>query len=228
MASATMNERQHVAQTTTSLPLSITAWVVRMLALLLFALLFSILIEWVGMMFWWQEQGVQHSRDMLEAEAQYLTRLQSSRNIVAEMVNTLMVGVMTGAETVLGWTMLEKLTVNSIDVVRQGAVSAINIFYVFTLRLTVLTLSLPTFLIFGVAGFVRGITGRELRRWGGGRESSGMFHLYKSLMPASFLGIWFLYLSMPVSINPFWLIGPAALFFAFLISGAVYRFKKYV
>ncbi|RME17962.1 MAG: TIGR03747 family integrating conjugative element membrane protein, partial [Alphaproteobacteria bacterium] len=32
---------------------------------LLLSLVFSILTEWVGMAFWWPEQGLDHSRDML-------------------------------------------------------------------------------------------------------------------------------------------------------------------
>ena len=36
---------------------------------LLLALLFSILTEWVGMVFWWPEEGLQHSRSMLEGVA---------------------------------------------------------------------------------------------------------------------------------------------------------------
>jgi len=39
---------------------------------LLLALLFSILTEWVGMVFWWPDEGLQHSRSMLEAEIGYL------------------------------------------------------------------------------------------------------------------------------------------------------------
>ena len=39
---------------------------------LLLALLFSVLIEWVGMMLWWPEEGLRHSRAMLEAEIGYL------------------------------------------------------------------------------------------------------------------------------------------------------------
>lgn len=39
---------------------------------LFLALFFSILTEWVGMRFWWPEQGLAHSRAMLEAEIGYL------------------------------------------------------------------------------------------------------------------------------------------------------------
>ena len=39
---------------------------------LFLSLIFSILVEWIGMMFWWEEQGLGHSRQMLVAELQFL------------------------------------------------------------------------------------------------------------------------------------------------------------
>ena len=39
---------------------------------LLLSLVFSILIEWAGMVLWWPHEGLNHSRDMLEAEIGYL------------------------------------------------------------------------------------------------------------------------------------------------------------
>lgn len=39
---------------------------------LFLSLLFSILVEWIGMAFWWEEQGLGHSRQMLVNELQFL------------------------------------------------------------------------------------------------------------------------------------------------------------
>ena len=39
---------------------------------LFLSLVFSIVIEWIGMLLWWEEQGVGHSRQMLIAELSYL------------------------------------------------------------------------------------------------------------------------------------------------------------
>ena len=39
---------------------------------LLLSLVFSILIEWSGMVLWWPDEGLNHSRDMLAAEIGYL------------------------------------------------------------------------------------------------------------------------------------------------------------
>ena len=50
---------------------SLTAFA-RTLQWLALSLLFSILIEWAGMVWWWQDQGLAHSRKMLRAELSYL------------------------------------------------------------------------------------------------------------------------------------------------------------
>jgi hypothetical protein len=39
---------------------------------LLLSLVCSVLIEWVGMVYWWPDQGLAHGRDMLAAEIGYL------------------------------------------------------------------------------------------------------------------------------------------------------------
>ena len=39
---------------------------------LFLSLLFSILLEWIGMVLWWEEQGLLHSRLMLQSELSYL------------------------------------------------------------------------------------------------------------------------------------------------------------
>ncbi len=47
------------------------------ITLLLVALLFSILVEWTGMIFFWQDEGTAHSRDMLATELS-LTSMRTS------------------------------------------------------------------------------------------------------------------------------------------------------
>ncbi|MGH8651419.1 MAG: hypothetical protein ACREYE_04175 [Gammaproteobacteria bacterium] len=43
--------------------------VCKVLGWLVLGLVFSILVEWLGLTFWWSEEGIRHSRRMLEAEA---------------------------------------------------------------------------------------------------------------------------------------------------------------
>ncbi|MDO8864273.1 DUF4400 domain-containing protein [Haliea sp. E1-2-M8] len=50
---------------------------------LLFALVFSIALEWLGMVFWWPQEGIQHSRKMLTAEVGYL-QVDFRRSLVSD------------------------------------------------------------------------------------------------------------------------------------------------
>jgi hypothetical protein len=45
--------------------------VVKVLGWLVLGLVFSVLVEWLGMSVFWPEEGTEHSRRMLEAELGY-------------------------------------------------------------------------------------------------------------------------------------------------------------
>ena len=70
MAEAVANPRRRVAEEGW-LAKQLTA-AAKVIQWLLLSLLFSILIEWAGMVLWWPEQGLDHSRAMLEHELGYL------------------------------------------------------------------------------------------------------------------------------------------------------------
>ena len=46
----------------------------RLVMWILLSLVFSVIIEWVGMPLWWPQQGTDHSREMLVRELGYLDR----------------------------------------------------------------------------------------------------------------------------------------------------------
>ena len=50
---------------------SLTA-IAKIIQWLLLSLVFSIIIEWVGMVIWWPAEGIEHSRNMLTKEVSYL------------------------------------------------------------------------------------------------------------------------------------------------------------
>ena len=50
---------------------------------------------------------------------------------------------------------------------------------VFSVRLAILMLATPVFLLFSLVALVDGLVRRDLRRWGGGRESSFVYHYAK-------------------------------------------------
>ena len=106
--------------------------------------------------------------------------------------------------------------------------AAIQIVQVFAVRLAILCLATPVFLLFSLIGLVDGLVQRDLRRWGGGRESSYLYHYAKNSVWMFMLSAWVCYLALPVSLHPVFIVLPFAILFAISISVTASTFKKYL
>ncbi len=99
---------------------------------------------------------------------------------------------------------------------------------VFIVRLMVLVLTLPLFLMAAFVGLVDGLVRRDIRRFGAGRESGFIYHRAKaSLMPLAVLP-WVIYLALPVSISPLLILLPSAVLLGLATDIAAGSFKKYL
>jgi integrating conjugative element membrane protein (TIGR03747 family) len=87
---------------------------------------------------------------------------------------------------------------------------------------------MPLFLLFCLIGVVDGLVQRDLRRWGGGRESSYLYHYAKRSSGSFVIGAWVIYLALPFSIHPVFIVLPFAVLFAISVSIAATTFKKYL
>ncbi len=213
---------------------------------LLFALLFSIVLEWLGMVFWWPDEGLRHSREMLEAEVGYL-QTDFRRSLVssdpARFAQTVadkayvVLFEWTRLVDVLGWLGTPPAAGESglraqlhqlYQPLARFILAALQITQVFALRLAILLLATPVFLLFGVMALVDGLVRRDLRRWGGGRESSFIYHWSKRSALPLLVTAWVIYLALPFSLHPSWVILPFATLFALSIAITANAFKKYL
>ena len=213
---------------------------------LFLSLLFSILVEWIGMVFWWEEQGLGHSRQMLVAELQFLgTDFQHSW-ITAEpmaFASRLSEGIYqvafewTGLVDLLRWitpvpaaeeTGLRPLLHSFYRPVSDFVLAAMQITQVFAVRLAILALATPVFGLFTAVALVDGLVRRDLRRWGGGRESSFVYHYAKKASMPLIVIAWVLYLSLPFSVHPSWVILPFSVGFGLAVTVTASTFKKYL
>ncbi len=99
---------------------------------------------------------------------------------------------------------------------------------VFAVRLAILTLATPVFGLFATVALVDGLVRRDLRRWGGGRESSFVYHYAKKAAFPLVIIAWVLYLALPFSLHPSWVILPFAIGFALAVTVTASTFKKYL
>lgn len=222
----------------------------RFLGVLCGSLLLTIVIECIGMHFFWPEQGWRHAQHMLAFELGQLSEHFTRSVLVQEPGRT--------AHWLVGQA-YDLLLIKSgvVDWMQNAAASArhghrrgdgdfqyyLSLVYVqiegyviaagytilvFLVRLLVLTLSLPLFLAAAFVGLVDGLVRRDLRRFGAGRESGFVYHRAKaSLMPLIVLP-WVTYLALPISLHPLAIILPGAALLGTAIDIAAGSFKKYL
>ena len=215
---------------------------------LLLTLVFSILIEWIGITVIWPEQGRQHSEQMLEKELGYLNDDFKHSAIVehpkqfagrfAAVFHHYLVEV-TGIETLIQW-LAQPVNTNTVTTgfrlqlrgwytkSAKYLQAAVTISQVFATRLAILTLALPAFILLSLVGLVDGLVQRDIRRWSGGRETSFVYHWAKRIVLPSLYLPWIIYLAMPVSVHPNLVVLPFALLCALSVAVMATTFKKYV
>lgn len=208
-----------------------------MLIWLFFAVLMSIASEWIGMNTSWPEEGVNHSKNMLEAEIQYVNKdFKNSLLISNPVVFTKKaassaydwVFVKTGIETFIVKSRKKRRIDSALTSVEKYVISAMYITQVIAVRISIMILALPAFFIFAVVATVEGLVQRDIRRWELGREHSGLYHYAKRSVPFFFVAPWVVYLAIPYSVHPNMIVLPFALLFGIGVFMTTYLFKKYI
>ena len=201
--------------------LEVVAW-------LFVSLIFSVLFEWIGMTFFWKDEGAQHSLDLLRAEIanlahgmQAVLTDRSPAEMAADAVDWTHLHVWERSGAVSWFS-------GFTGTLRDYAFAMVNITQVFVVRLTILTLAMPVFFLFGVVGLADGLVERDIRRWGGGRESGYIFHIAMRFIKPAIIWTWVIYLAAPFEINPAIIVLPFAILFGLALRIASASFKKYL
>ena len=222
----------------------------RLTGVLCGSLLLGIVIECVGMHVVWPDQGWHHAQGMLDDELQQLSTHFTRSVLVHEPGRTAhelvehgyhWLFVMSG---LLDWIRdaAAQARANShhpthdfryylgwVYVHLEGdLIAAAYTVLVFFVRLLVLGLTLPLFLMTAFVGFVDGLVRRDIRRFGAGRESGFIYHRAKaSLMPLAVLP-WVTYLVLPINVHPLLILLPSAVLLGTAVDVASGSFKKYL
>lgn len=217
----------------------------KIIGLLILSAVLSIIIEWIGITFYYPEEGYKHSERMMMLEIGYL-----NSSLMHDSMNGGV--IMKASEYISGLSnflfidsgLVEKLTAARTVDVNDGrfrrfvkglvneyfnyCMSAIYILIMFFIRLSVLALSMPAFALFGLVGMADGLMQRDLRRWGGGNESAYVYHWAKRFALPVLIFAWVVYLSIPNSIHPNFIITPFAVLFGLVLLVMTSKFKKYL
>lgn len=216
----------------------------RLLGLLSASLIFSIVLEFVGMLWFWPEQGWHHSHAMWLTELGWLSDHFKSSLLVEEPAQATAEVIQHLNEWVVvrsGWaqsdTQLELLSqemsmqgqfAQAYVVLQDYLLAALFTVFTFVVRLAVLTLATPLFLLAVITGAVDGLMRRDLRRFSADRESSFVYHRAKRTLLPLMVSPWLIYLSLPTSVNPIWVLVPCAALLGWMVAITATTFKKYL
>ncbi|CAB5670867.1 integrating conjugative element membrane protein, PFL_4697 family [Delftia tsuruhatensis] len=229
---------------------SLLAVPLKLLGMLLAALLISILVECIGLHLFWREQQWRHAQAMLDYELSHLSGHFKRSILVPEPGRTARQLSARGYD----WLFIKSGLLNQLDRTAQQARSAsqgsprsfrqwLGLAYVwsenyllaaafttltFGVRLLILILTLPLLLLAAFVGLVDGLVRRDVRRFGAGRESGFIYHRAKAALAPLAVLPWVIYLALPISLHPLWVLLPSAAILGLAVNLTAGSFKKYL
>lgn len=217
----------------------------KVIGLLLFSALVSVIIEWLGMAFYYSEEGYKHAENMLNREIGYLGSALKEEGLNSDVITMAsnhidstvsflfidsgLVELLAAAKTIDPADGAIKQYVKlAIAEYYDYLMAAIYVLTIFFVRLSILILSMPAFVLFGIVGLADGLMQRDLRRWCGGNESGYIYHWAKRFALPVLVITWVIYLAIPSSIHPNFIITPFAVLFGLVLMVMSSKFKKYL
>ncbi|MDE9553603.1 TIGR03747 family integrating conjugative element membrane protein [Xenorhabdus bovienii] len=225
-------------------------WPWQLIGFMVVSWLFSLLLEYLGMAFFWPEQGAAHSQNMMKTEFNYLSSEFTRSLLLSEPSQTVSAGLAQAYQWLfvdsgfMGWVQGQsQYQFNSrndfmreFNSVLQGVSGYLQEYWLATvfitmvtlIRLVILLLSVPLFVMVVIVALVDGLGRRDLRRYGAGYESSFVYHHAKrGIKPACTVPC-VLYLSWPDVMYPTVILLPAALLLGMAVVITTSMFKKYL
>lgn len=186
----------------------------RIIGLLIGALVLRVMLELVGLYFWWPQEGSRHVFQVMKKEQAELVIALQPHPLGDDIVMLLQ----KGATHVL---MANRLLQKPFTTLAYTLVS-------FMLRLIWLAAMLPLLCLCVVIGLAEGLVQRDLRRFGSGLESV-FLHRYVIRSGSSVSAmLWVFYLAQPLFLPTMLVLLPAALWFGITVRMAAGSFKRWL
>ncbi|HBH4470079.1 TPA: TIGR03747 family integrating conjugative element membrane protein [Escherichia coli] len=217
--------------------------------MILSSLLLSLLIEYAGMTFFWSEEGAAHSRAVMNTELGWLSTEFTRSLLLSAPAETVPAWISaayqwlfvdSGMQTWLHAQQAGTAAGRSVSEfsselsqwlayhLHDYLLATVYVTVVTMVRVVILVLSVPLFVMVVLVAVVEGLGRRDLRRYGAAYESSFVYHhAKKSVRPAIYVPC-IIYLSWPGAVYPNLLIWPAAMLLGLAVTVTVASFKKYL
>lgn len=186
----------------------------RLIGLLIGALVLRVVMELVGLYFWWPQEGNRHVFQVMRQEQAELVSALQLHPLRDEILTLLENGV----TRVL---MVNRLLQKPFTALTYTLVSFMH-------RLTWLITILPLLCLCALTGLTEGLVRRDLRRFGSGLESV-FLHRYVIRSGSSVATtLWVFYLAQPLFLPAMLILLPASLWFGITVWMVAGSFKRWL
>ncbi len=207
-------------------------WISNLMGALIAACLLTVIIEWVGMTFFWADQGATRSAAVLRQDLAWLTAKKSNDfrlfpsapELAIKLSNRLYQGLVVSSGLEKGVLAAGRIS----SLIGQYLQAGLNSIQTLLVRVAITITSLPLFFVFALWGALEGTVRRDLRRFGGDIERGMIYHWAKHVAGAVLILPIVLYLAWPDSINPVWIFMPFAAALGINMMAVSATFTKYV
>ncbi len=118
--------------------------------------------------------------------------------------------------------------IKAFQIGEQYLLATFFVLQIVIMRVTILVLSIPLFILVIIVAVVDGLVRRDLRRYGAAYESSFVYHHAKRIIKPAIYIPCVLYLSLPFAVYPNFLLLPSIFLIGIAISVTIGCFKKYL
>lgn len=222
-------------------------WPWWLIGMFLASLLMSLMIEFVGMAFFWPASGVSHSEGVMYTELGYLSSEFTRSLLLSRPAVTVILWTgrcwqwmiidsglpdyvhrMSELHDTRHSTLFSALSLWLAGMLRTYLMATAYVTVTVIIRVTILLLSVPLFILVVLVALTEGLGRRDIRRYGAGYESSFVYHhAKKAVKPAIYIPC-MLYLSWPTAIYPNLFMLPAAILLGIAVTVTTASFKKYI
>ena len=190
---------------------------------------------------YYPEQGAYRSLRLLEAEMSYLSASSLVTTGYGSKMITLLLAAQQETYSFVSETLKLKSslkTMSEVTFIQSGfarlglldphvyAISMLNMINVITVKVVVILLSLPIFLIVMIWSINAGLVQRAIRKYQVRNESSWIFHHAKRIKFWSIVLPVVVYLTWPDELSPVWVFGPCAFVYGASWFVMASKFKK--
>ncbi len=218
-------------------------WLWPLVKLILTLLLALLLMQAINTLFWFKDGA-----DATEISLNQSLLIQLGILEHLAMVHSMIAGILASWITTVQWVgdvlfrvLVEGHNHNSaiqyatwmnpnavLPVMGSWAGVAIKTLQLGLLKLSIVLLLLPAFVWVGLVGLVEGLLKRDLRTFGGGRESALVYHSARNALTPIVMLTVLAWMVIPINVAPDVLLMPFLLMFGIAVMLSAGRFKKYL